>query len=88
MTKNSGQRTSSIEVRVAIARQEVWKCESEISSAITRAKNAKNELERAYIEETATQLKKIVDRENGQVTERDFVIFLNDLSAKLRDTWR
>lgn len=92
MTKDNNnsqeQRTLTVEEQVSINRQLLWNGENEVSSGITKLKQIKNDLERAYIAQTAKQLKELVDRENGQVTERDFIIFLNDLSASLRDTWR
>lgn len=92
MTKNNNnsheQRTLTVEEQVAINRQLLWNSENKLSSVKTELKNIKNDLERSYIAQTAKQLKELVDKEKGQVTERDFIIFLNDLSANLRDTWR
>lgn len=88
MTKNNENKKPTVEEQVSKFRKLVWDCQNEISAVTTKSKQAKIELERAYIAESAKKLKEFVEKEKGQVTERDFITFLNDLAANLRDTWR
>lgn len=65
---------------------EMSKAEYELSDKLNALNKAKNNYKDALVTETANDLKKVLEEE-GNLTDRDFHLFLNSLANDLKNLY-